>query len=43
MTTQSAPTPRIGAAAADALPRAWQGLLALSGAAFARCFRAVAT
>jgi hypothetical protein len=35
MTTQPAPTPLIGDAAADALPRSWQRLLALSGAAFA--------
>jgi hypothetical protein len=39
MTTQSAPTPHISNAAADALPPRWQRLLALAGAAFALCRR----
>ena len=38
MTTQPAPTPNVEDAAADALPRSWQRLLALSGVVFAALF-----
>jgi hypothetical protein len=38
MTTQSAPTAHVGDAAAGALPRSWQRLLALSGVVFAALF-----
>ncbi len=38
MTTQTAPTPNVGDAPADALPGSWQRLLALSGVAFALLF-----
>jgi hypothetical protein len=38
MTTQPAPTPDIRDAAADALPRSWRRLLALSGVVFAALF-----
>jgi succinate dehydrogenase/fumarate reductase cytochrome b subunit len=40
MTTQPALTPHVGDAAAGALPRSWQRLLALSGVVFAALFLA---